>query len=184
MRDQIVPRQKSDKLACDSFFQGEDFKGHCRGWELKKWLTSTWECGQQGSQGRGIAREIFEKVRLCFDSHTWCNWPLYNHNLEEPNLDHELTGSFLKCKERPAKGVSPKRNLTKISIQFQDQLEALHWSHVQQLKYVFVAVWWSLTLIYFLNATKLEQRLVSWRWKGDAQIVVGHFFQALFWHQL
>ena len=37
-----------------------------------------------------------------------------------------------------------------------------------------------LTLIYFLNATKLEQQLVSWRWKGDALIVVGHFFRHFF----
>ena len=70
------------------------------------------------------------------------------YDLEEPNLDYELT---MKCKEGPAKGVSPKRNLTKISIQFQDQLEALHWSHVQQLKYVFVAVWWSLNPDLFLE---------------------------------
>ena len=48
------------------------------------------------------------------------------YNLEEPNLDYELTGSFLTCKERPAKAVYPKQNQTKLSIQFQDQLEVLH----------------------------------------------------------
>ena len=54
-------------------FQGEDCKGRCRGWELKKWLTSNCECGHQVFQlytwGRDCQRNIWKGEALLWFPH-------------------------------------------------------------------------------------------------------------------